>query len=105
MEPGIHDPHLDQTINPLLREQIKVRLTQACTNTRHHFVIETILQTFHRLAQDIESPTAFIADDFISLNTDQGRDIACASQSLRDLLSDEVAVGKYLKVTIRVPIE
>ena len=52
VEPGVHHAHLDQPIDPLLRQQIvDVRLAEAGADAGEDLVLEAVLHALHRLAE------------------------------------------------------
>jgi len=62
-----------------------------------HLVLEAVLQALHRLAVDMLASAALVADDFISLDADERRDVAAAAKLLSDFVGDEVAIVKTWK--------
>jgi hypothetical protein len=101
VKPTVHHTHVNQTIDPSVVEQIvDVRFANAGANACHDFVVQAILEALHRFAQNACSTSPLIANELGALHRDQWRYVAKLSQSLRDLVRNEVAVREYLEVRI-----
>lgn len=106
VEPGVHDPHFDQSIDPLFAQQIvKIGLAKTCADSRHHFVVQAIVDPLHRLAINVRLATPLIADDLASFDTDQGRNIPTLAKSFGDLVGNKMSVGENLEIDIGVSLK
>jgi len=68
-------------------------------------MLDRRLQTLQCLFINILGPPTSIADDLGSLDADQGRGIASLAKSTGDFVIDQLAVGEYLEVAIRMLLE
>ena len=80
VEPGVHHAHLDQPVEPLLAEQVDVRLAEAGADAGEHLVLQAVLQALHRLAEHAVPAAALVADDLVPFDADQRRDVAELAQ-------------------------
>ena len=101
MEPTVHHPHLDQSIDPsVVQGVVNIALANARANTGHDFVVEAILKPFHRLAQYAVAPSTRVAHDLRTLDADQRRHVAELPQSFGHFVGDKVTVGEDLEIRI-----
>lgn len=103
MEPGVEDPHLNQAINPFFGHQIfEIGLADARADAGEDLFCQTVLDPLHRLRQHTRPAAAFIADNLRPFHADQWSDVAEPADFPGHFGSDEVTVGKYLEIALRM---
>ena len=103
MEPNIMDAALDQFIQPALAQEIvDIGLANAGGDAGEHFVLERIVQSTKCFVQHVFFSAPLVTDHLPSFNADERRHIAKSPQPRRNLVGDKLAIGKNLKVAIRM---
>src|SRR5207253_1888333 len=105
VKPRVHHTHVDQPVEPFFTEQIEIGLAKARADTGHDFVLQAVLQPLHRLAEHALAAAALVADDLISFDADQRRDVAELAKLPRDFVGNEMAIREDLEIAIAVIAE
>ena len=101
--PCVHYPQFDELIEPaFLQEVIDVCLTQAGGHAGQQLVVYTVQDALHTFAIDVVLTTTLVADDFGSLDGNERGYIAHRAHFFRDLIGDELPIGKNLKIAVRM---
>src|SRR5205085_88008 len=87
---------------PLLVDDVEVRLADAGADAGEQLVVQAIPDALHRLGQNAVAATALIADDLAPFDADERRDVAELAHFLGAFIGDEMPVGEYLKIAIRM---
>ena len=101
MEPGIHDSHVDESINPFFGKKIiDVGLAQAGADTGEDAMLKTILQAVHRFAPNAVTAAALVTHDLISFDANERRHVRHPAKALRSFIRNELTVREHLEITI-----
>ena len=102
VEPGVQHTHFNESIEPCFGQQVHVRLTEAGADPCDNPSIKAVLQPLHGAAVDLLFAAPLIADNFVSLNTDQRSDVAQLMYAAGDFRCNKVSVRKDLKIAVRM---
>ncbi len=106
MVPAIHDPHVDEFVDPFFGEQvIDIGFTETGADACEQFVIEAVLNALHGFGVDIISTTALVADDFIAFDADQGSRISQLAKFFGNFIGNKLPIRENLKVAVGMTLE
>ena len=106
MKPCVENSHFHKPIDPGFGQQmIDVGLGKAGANSRHHIVLQAVLDAGQSLTVNSGPTTSLVTDDFIAFHADEWCDVAQFEQSSSFLVGDELTVRKDLEVAVRMAFQ
>ena len=104
--PAIHHTHVDEFVDPFFGEQvIDIGFAETGADTCQQFVVQTVLDALHGFGIDVITSAAFVADDFVTFDADQGSRVAQLAKFFRNLIGNKLPIRKNLKVAVGMTFE